>query len=240
MFLFLRCKGKHLSWDKKEFLQKSAHKLIFCALNKKEIMKNVALLASGSGSNVENIIRYFQDDASLNFPFIISNKQDAYVHERAKKLQIPSYYFKKERFENGEVLAFLLEHKIDFIVLAGFLLKIPANIIQAYPDKIINIHPALLPKFGGKGMYGSHVHEAVVANKETESGITIHYVNENYDEGQIIFQAKCQVLPTDTPDAVAAKIHELEYRYFPKVIAAIFSPDTAPDKAPKRIQLPAR
>jgi phosphoribosylglycinamide formyltransferase-1 len=184
-------------------------------------MKNIALFASGSGSNAENIIRYFRDDTNLNFPLVISNKQDAYVHERAKKLGVPSFFYKKNSFENGEVLAFLLENKIDFIVLAGFLLKVPDNIIQAYPNKIINIHPALLPKFGGKGMYGSHVHEAVVANKETESGITIHYVNENYDEGQVIFQAKCEVLAGDTPEDVAAKVHELEYRYFPEVIKKI-------------------
>ncbi|MDR0769254.1 MAG: phosphoribosylglycinamide formyltransferase [Dysgonamonadaceae bacterium] len=184
-------------------------------------MKNIALLASGSGSNIENIVCYFRDDARLHFPFIISNKQDAYVHERAKKLRIPSFLYNKDSFENGEVLAFLLENRIDFIVLAGFLLKVPLNIIQAYPYKIINIHPALLPKFGGKGMYGSRVHEAVVANRETESGITIHYVNENYDEGQVIFQAKCKVFPTDTPEDVAAKVHELEYRYFPEVIADV-------------------
>lgn len=203
-------------------------------------MKKIALFASGSGSNAENIIRYFQTDTDLNFPLIISNKQDAYVHERAKKLHIPSFFYKKDSFENGEVLTFLSENNIDFIVLAGFLLKIPLNIIQAYPDKIINIHPALLPKFGGKGMYGSHVHEAVVANRETESGITIHYVNENYDEGQVIFQAKCEVLPTDTPEDVAAKVHELEYRYFPEIIKATFALNTEPDKVPKRTRLPAR
>jgi phosphoribosylglycinamide formyltransferase-1 len=186
-------------------------------------MKSIALFASGSGSNVENIIRYFRDDKRFNFPFIISNKQGAYVHERARKLQVPSFFYEKESFENGEVQAFLSENRIDFIVLAGFLLKVPSGIIQAYPDKIVNIHPALLPKFGGKGMYGSRVHEAVVANKETESGITIHYVNENYDEGQIIFQAKCDVLPTDTPEDVAAKVHELEYRYFPEIIRQIFT-----------------
>ena len=190
----------------------------FCALSNEKTMKNIALFASGSGSNVENIIRYFRNDTNLNFPLIISNKQDAFVHERAKKLQVPSFFYRKDSFENGEVLAFLLKNKIDFIVLAGFLLKVPDNIIHAYPNKIINIHPALLPKFGGKGMYGSHVHEAVVDNKETESGITIHYVNEDYDKGQIIFQAKCDVLPTDTPEDVAAKVHELEYRYFPEVI----------------------
>jgi phosphoribosylglycinamide formyltransferase-1 len=181
-------------------------------------MQKIALFASGSGSNAENIIRYFLDREEISFPLIISNKKDAYVHERAKKLNVPSYSFNKEAFENGEVLQLLWEHEIDFIVLAGFLLKVPENILKAYPNKIINIHPALLPKFGGKGMYGSHVHEAVVAGKETESGITIHYVNENYDEGQIIFQAKCEVLPTDSPDDVAAKVHALEYAHFPEVI----------------------
>jgi phosphoribosylglycinamide formyltransferase-1 len=181
-------------------------------------MKKVALFASGSGSNAENIVRYFLNNEGISFPLIVSNKKDAYVHERAKQLKIPSYTFKKEAFENGEALRLLQETGIDFIVLAGFLLKVPENILSVYPDKIINIHPALLPKFGGKGMYGSHVHEAVVANKEKESGITIHYVNENYDEGQIIFQAKCEVLPTDSPDDVAAKVHALEYEYFPKVI----------------------
>jgi len=184
-------------------------------------MKKIALFASGSGSNAENIIRYFAGNDILFFSLIISNKKDVFVHERAKKLNIPSYYFEKERFENGEVLTFLREQGINFIVLAGFLLKVPENMLKAYPDKIINIHPALLPKFGGKGMYGSRVHEAVVAAKETESGITIHYVNENYDEGQIIFQAKCKVLPTDTPNDVAAKVHALEYRYFPEVIEKV-------------------
>lgn len=196
--------------------------------------KNVAVLASGSGSNAENIIRFFrenkgdkgdkgfkgnEDNEEICFPVIVSNKEDAYVHERAKKLGISSYTFKKSDFESGKVLEFLKEQQIDFIILAGFLLKVPENLLRAYPDKIINIHPALLPKFGGKGMYGSHVHEAVVAAKEKESGITIHYVNENYDEGQIIFQAKCEVLPTDTPDDVAEKVHALEYEFFPEVIA---------------------
>jgi phosphoribosylglycinamide formyltransferase-1 len=154
----------------------------------------------------------------VEFPLILSNKADAYIHERAKKLHIPSFTINKAGFETGEALRLLQEYQIDFIVLAGFLLKVPENLLAAYPDKIINIHPALLPKYGGKGMYGSHVHEAVVAHRETESGITIHYVNEHYDAGAIIFQAKCEVLPTDLPDDVAAKVHALEYEYFPKVI----------------------
>ena len=184
-------------------------------------MRRIAMFASGSGSNVENIIRYFLNSRELEFPFVISNRSDAFVHERAKKLMIPSYFFKKSDFEDGTVLEFLQGKGIDFIVLAGFLLKIPENLLKVYPDRIINIHPALLPKFGGKGMYGSHVHEAVVASGEKETGITIHYVNENYDEGQIIFQAKCPVLSGDSPDDVAAKVHALEYEHFPRVIGEV-------------------
>lgn len=183
-------------------------------------MKRVAILASGSGSNAENIIRYFSGDSELVFPLIISNKEDAYVHQRAKSLNVPSYTVPKAGFENGHALMLLKENKIDFIVLAGFLLKVPDDILKEYSNRIINIHPALLPKYGGKGMFGSHVHEAVVANKEKESGITIHYVNENYDEGEIIFQASCEVLPSDTPDDVAEKVHRLEYLHFPQVIAS--------------------
>jgi phosphoribosylglycinamide formyltransferase-1 len=188
-----------------------------------ENMKKIALLASGSGSNAENIIRYFAENKQVKFPLIVSNKADAYVHERAKKLNVPSFTVNKSGFESGEVLRLLQEHEIDFVVLAGFLLQVPENLLKAYPNQIINIHPALLPKYGGKGMYGHHVHDAVVANHESESGITIHYVNENYDEGQIIFQAKCEVLPTDTPDEVAEKVHALEYEYFPKVIASLLN-----------------
>ncbi len=181
-------------------------------------MKKIALFASGSGTNVENIVHYFADKKEVIFPFVISNKADAIVHERAKKLNIPSYTFKKSEFEDGTVLEFLRKNGIDLIVLAGFLLKVPEVLIRAYPDRIINIHPALLPRFGGKGMYGIRVHEAVVAAGEKQSGITIHYVNENYDEGRIIFQGKCDILPTDTPEDVAGKVHALEYRYFPEVI----------------------
>lgn len=180
--------------------------------------KKIAIFASGSGSNAENIINYFSENQDISFPFILCNKKDAFVHERAKKLQIPSFTFNKDQLENGDVLASLKKENIDFIVLAGFLLKVPENILVAYPNKIINIHPALLPKYGGKGMYGMNVHEAVVANGEKESGITIHYVNEKYDDGAIISQYKCEVLPTDTPEDVAQKVHTLEYEYFPKVI----------------------
>ena len=183
---------------------------------------NIALFASGSGSNVENIVRYFSDKPDFHFPVIISNKSDAFVHQRAKTLHIPSFTFTKDDFFDGhKILTLLKEYQVDFIVLAGFLLKIPPTIISAFPDKIINIHPALLPKFGGKGMFGHHVHRAVIEAGETQSGITIHYVNEHYDEGNIIFQAVCEVLPEDTPDTLANKVHALEYEYFPLIIEKI-------------------
>ena len=179
----------------------------------------IALFASGSGSNVENIIEYFSENRELLFPLIVSNKRDAFVHERARRLGVPSVSFTAAEFREGTTILQLLQEKeIDFIVLAGFLLKIPETILKAYPTKIINIHPALLPKFGGKGMYGHYVHEAVVAAGERESGITIHQVNEQYDKGSIIFQARCPVDPTDTPETLAHKIHELEYRHYPTVI----------------------
>ncbi len=184
----------------------------------------IAILASGSGSNAENIVNYFKNNPTIEFPLIVSNKFDAYIHQRAIKMQIPTITFAKEDFLTGEKLIdTLINHKIDYIVLAGFLLKIPAPLIALFPNKIINIHPALLPKFGGKGMYGMHVHQAVADAGETESGITIHYVNNNYDEGNIIFQAKCEVLPTDTPEMIADKVHALEYEYFPKIIARIWN-----------------
>jgi len=182
----------------------------------------IVIFASGSGSNTENLITHFAHNKSINIPLILSNKQDASVLERAKRLGVPSMSFTKTEFtETDIVLNLLKKNKIDFIILAGFLLKVPANLIAAYPNKIINIHPALLPKYGGKGMYGHHVHERVVANKEKESGITVHYVNEHYDEGNIIFQAKCEVLPTDTADDVAEKIHQLEYQHFPRIVEEI-------------------
>jgi len=179
----------------------------------------IALFASGSGSNVENIVRYFAKKRTAEFPLILSNKQDAFVHERAKKLGIPSVTFSRDEFADGcEIVSLLKKYEVDFVVLAGFLLKISMPILEAYPDRIINIHPALLPKFGGKGMYGHHVHQAVVDAGETQSGITIHYVNEQYDEGNVIFQATCEVANDDTPDTVAEKVHALEYLHFPKII----------------------
>jgi phosphoribosylglycinamide formyltransferase-1 len=183
----------------------------------------IAIFASGSGSNAENIIRYFANRGTIEFPILISNKADAFVHERAKNLGIASVTFSKEQFMDGTtILDFLQTHEIDGIVLAGFLLKIPPTLIDAYPNKIINIHPALLPKYGGKGMYGSKVHQAVADAGDTESGITIHYVNANYDEGDIIFQAKCTLSPTDDANAIAEKVHALEYEHFPSTIANVF------------------
>lgn len=185
--------------------------------------KKIALFASGSGSNAENIINYFSKNRNFEFPVIISNKLDAFVHERAKKLHVPSFTFTRDDFSGGEkILELLNNYKIDYVVLAGFLLKIPKALVEAFPQKIINIHPALLPKYGGKGMYGHHVHQAVADAGDTESGITIHYVNAHYDEGNIIFQAKCPVLPTDTADTIAEKVHALEYEHFPKVIEEIW------------------
>lgn len=179
----------------------------------------IAIFASGSGSNAENLMEYFAENKTVDILLILSNKPDAFLHERAKRFEVPSMSFTKtELYETDLILSILEEKKIDLIVLAGFLLKVPANLIAAYPNRIINIHPALLPKYGGKGMYGHFVHEAVVANKEKESGITIHYVNENYDEGNIIFQARCEVLPTDSADDVAEKVLQLEHLHFPKVV----------------------
>lgn len=187
-------------------------------------MINIAIFASGSGSNAENITNYFKDKEGVSIRLIVSNKVDAFVHKRAEVLGIESVTFSKDSFEHtNKILDCLREKQIDFIVLAGFLLKIPQNLIDAYPQKIVNIHPALLPKFGGKGMYGDNVHKAVVASGESESGITIHYINENYDEGNIIFQAKCDVLPGDSYTEVAEKVHQLEYIHFPPVIEAVLS-----------------
>jgi len=182
----------------------------------------LAILASGSGSNAENIIHYFSSENRVEIGIIISNRSEAQVHQRAERLGVPSVTFSREMLSNGVALCqFLKNERIDFIILAGYLLKIPSELISAFPNRIVNIHPALLPKFGGKGMYGSHVHQAVVDAKEQESGITIHLVNENYDEGSIIFQTTCPILASDSADDVAAKVHELEYKHYPEIIGEL-------------------
>lgn len=181
----------------------------------------IAIFASGSGSNAENIANYFKD-SNIEISLILTNNKDAFALERAKKLNIESYIFNRDQFKNSsDVVDKLKEHNIDLVVLAGFLWLIPSNLIKAFPNKIINIHPALLPNYGGKGMYGDKVHQAVFDNKETETGITIHYVNEAYDEGTIIAQHKAEITTNDTPDDIAKKVHQLEYEHFPKEIEKI-------------------
>lgn len=185
-------------------------------------MKKIAIFASGSGSNAENIVRYFQASGTAEIAFILSNNPDAYVLQRARKLGVPAHVCPRAGFvQGGEVDRLLREEGVDLIVLAGFLLLVPKYITDRYAGRIVNIHPALLPAFGGKGMYGDHVHRAVRESGATESGITIHHVNEFFDSGDIIFQAKVPVEPQDTPETIAAKVHELEYRYFPEVIDTV-------------------
>jgi phosphoribosylglycinamide formyltransferase 1 len=182
-------------------------------------MRNIAIFASGSGTNAENIIRYFSNKNSAKVSFVLSNKRQALVLKRAEALNIPSAFFDHNDFYvTGAVSDYLTSYKIDFIALAGFLWLVPENIIEKYNGRIINIHPALLPAYGGKGMYGEAVHKSVIANHDQESGITIHYVNKMYDEGDIIFQARCSVDPDETPESLAKKVHNLEYIYFPGVI----------------------
>jgi len=182
-------------------------------------MKKIAIFASGSGTNAQNIAEYFKDRTTGRIHYILSNNPEAYVLKRAEKLGIPYHVFNRDTFYNtNEVLEVLKKQETHFIVLAGFIWLVPAYLIRAFPKRIINIHPALLPKYGGKGMYGMKVHEAVIKNKDKESGISIHYVNERYDEGSIIFQTRCKVKPDDTPESLAERVHQLEYSYFPKVI----------------------
>ena len=182
-------------------------------------MKRVVIFASGSGSNAENLIKFFHNSDNASVVQVLTNNPHAKVLDRCKKLNVSALSFNRIAFTKTEdVLNILKSSNPDLIILAGFLWKFPENILNQFPNKVINIHPALLPKYGGKGMYGMNVHEAVVKNKETETGITIHYVNENYDEGAIIFQAKCDVLPNDSAQDVASKIHKLEMEYFPKVV----------------------
>jgi phosphoribosylglycinamide formyltransferase-1 len=184
-------------------------------------MKKIIVFASGSGTNAENIIKHFAKTKIANVVSIFTNNASAKVIERAKNHQIPVEIFSKNELLERNILQKIQEIDPDLIVLAGFLLKFPENIIEKYPNKIINIHPALLPNYGGKGMYGMHIHRAIVNNKEKETGISIHYVNENYDEGGIIFQKNVALTEEDTPETVAEKIHELEQKYFPEIIQAV-------------------
>jgi len=190
--------------------------------------KRIVLFASGSGSNVENIIHYFHDKPNVTIAGVLTNKRDAKVLDRCNRLKINGLFFNRTAFNKTDcVLNILKSMQPDLIVLAGFLWKIPSNLIENFPDKIVNIHPALLPKYGGKGMYGNHVHQAVKDNRETETGITIHYVNENYDEnydeGAIIHQSKTIVSENDTVEEIAKKVQALEYEHFPKVIEQLLN-----------------
>lgn len=184
-------------------------------------MRRIVIFASGSGSNAENIIKFFNQTKTAKVTMVLCNNQRAKVFDRCKVLNVKCLHFNKEAFFTSDEIRNLLMEQADFIVLAGFLLKIPQKIIASFPNKIINIHPALLPKYGGKGMYGMNVHEAVKKNNETETGITIHYVNANYDEGAIIFQAKTSLTVEDTSESIANKIHLLEQKYFPEIVESI-------------------
>ncbi len=185
-------------------------------------MKKIAIFASGSGTNAQNIIEFFNKSGSAKVEIILTNNKKAYVLERAFKFSIKTYIFdKKEFYETDNIVNILQDMHIDLIVLAGFLWLVPFNLLNMFQGKIINVHPALLPKYGGKGMYGNRVHQAVIENHEMYSGITIHYVNERYDEGSIIFQEKCGINLNETPETLALKVHELEYKYLPVIIERI-------------------
>lgn len=187
-------------------------------------VKNIAILASGAGSNAQKILEHFSDRKDIAVRLIVSNKQEAGVLNIAKVVSIDTFIVTRDSFyTTTDLIVELDKRNIDFIVLAGFLWLIPPYLIQHYPDRIINIHPALLPKYGGKGMYGHFVHEAVHLAKETHSGITIHYVNEKYDEGSIVFQVRCKILPSDQPEDIARKVQVLEHSYYPTVIDQLVS-----------------
>lgn len=208
---------------KKELIHKvlSAY---FCSSFKQTSLKNIAIFASGAGTNAQKIIDHFKGSSLARVSLIVSNKAEAGIFKIAEKEQIPAVLIDKEQFFRGDTYVKLLqENNTDLVVLAGFLWKVPVNIVQAFPGRIINIHPALLPKYGGKGMYGHFVHEAVLAAGDTESGITIHYVNEKYDDGGVILQERCAVSPGDTPETLAKKVQALEHRWFPLIVERLLS-----------------
>jgi phosphoribosylglycinamide formyltransferase-1 len=186
-------------------------------------VKRIAILASGSGSNAQRLVEHFRGHPSTEVVLVGCDQPGAGVLQRAWDLSVPSFLFSGAQLRDGTVLRELQGQRIDLVVLAGFLRLIPADMVRAFPDRIVNIHPALLPKYGGKGMYGQHVHEAVIAAKERESGITIHLVNERYDEGEHLFQASCPVHPDDTPESLAARIHALEHAHYPQVVASLIT-----------------
>jgi phosphoribosylglycinamide formyltransferase-1 len=192
---------------------------------------NIAIFASGAGTNAENIARYFERKPKDKVTLLLTNNPQAGVIARARRLQVPLFVFTKEQFEEGMVLEVLHRQRIDFIVLAGFLKLVPRNIIDAYPKRIVNIHPALLPKHGGKGMFGKRVHQAVKDANDTETGITIHYVNESYDEGDIVLQVKEPVKPRNTVEEIEKIVHRLEYNYYPEVIEDLLDDIRANEKA---------
>jgi len=195
--------------------------------SKRIFSKKIVVFASGSGSNAENIIRYFKDSGTAEVVSVMSNKPSAKVLDRAQKLNVTALYFDREAFYNtNDVLHILEDTNPDLIVLAGFLWLFPSSILEKFPNKVINLHPALLPKFGGKGMFGNYVHQAVLDNNEEETGITIHYVNEKYDDGQIIFQKSFPISSGETLTSLTEKIHELEHRHFPKVIENLLESPT--------------
>ena len=184
----------------------------------------IAILVSGTGTNAINIIEYFEKNSIADVALVVSNKTDALAVEKAQNKGVKTIVFNNESFKkNGIVLNYLKSESIDFIVLAGFLMKVPNDIIHAYPNKIVNLHPSLLPKYGGKGMYGNHVHRAVIEAQESESGISIHFVNEEYDDGAIIFQAKVSIEKKDSVEVLAQKIRQLEHRFFPKIVEQVIS-----------------
>lgn len=188
--------------------------------------KSIIIFASGTGSNAEAIIRYFNNNSSINIEAVFSNNAHAEVLEKAQKMGVNRFVFNNNQLTNSsDVLKQLVQLSPNLVVLAGFLKKIPQNIIEAFPNKIINIHPALLPKYGGKGMYGQNIHRAVVQNQESESGISIHYINKNYDEGGLIFQAKCSLSENETPESLSEKVRVLEHTHYPLIIEKILNND---------------
>lgn len=187
-------------------------------------MNNLALFASGSGSNAEEIMKYFQDHESIRVVLVCSNNSDAFVLERAKKFNVPCHVFDRTEFRSEEsLLPVLKRYGVTHIILAGFLWLVPQSLTNSFENKILNIHPALLPNYGGKGMYGMNVHKAVIEAREKQSGITIHFVNARYDEGNIVFQKHCEVLPEDSPEDLAQRIHGLEHKFFSKVIEQVIN-----------------